>query len=285
MILSNIINAIINLVNNPLKGVETTKLANNRANMAGDALEDFVKNLFADTFDMNECERSKKWSDVFSYLGNSNNPPDSMLKGGDAIEVKKINTDTASIPLNSSHPKQKLKVDSPLINNSCKTAEDWTEKDMIYAVGVVKNKEIKRFCMVYGLDYCAEEECYLRLKQKIKEGTMSIPGVDFTETKEIGHVNKVDPLGITYLRIRGMWGICNPWKVFSYVYDKPINADFDFMCLINEDKWSTLGNTNELEILEKEISSLKITDVEIKNPDNPAKLRNAKLITYVKINN
>ena len=48
--LSNIIDAIINLVNNPVTDVELTKLANNRANMIGDALEEFVKDLFANTF-------------------------------------------------------------------------------------------------------------------------------------------------------------------------------------------------------------------------------------------
>jgi len=280
--LSNIIDAIINLVNNPVTGVESTKLANNRTNMAGDALEEFVKDLFANTFGMPENERMRVWNKVFSYLGNSNNPPDSMLKGGDTIEVKKVTTDNGSIPLNSSHPKQKLKSISPLINNACRTAENWTEKDMIYAVGVVKNKNLKRFCMIYGLDYCAEEKCYLDLKQKIKDGVMSISSIDFAESKEIGHVNKVDPLGITYLRVRGMWGIDSPWKVFNYIYQKPANADFDFMCLINEDKWATFDNTSKLVELEKLVTNLNIKYVQIKNPDNPAQLKNAKLITFIK---
>lgn len=280
--MSNIIDAIINLVNNPVTGVESTKLANNRTNMAGDALEEFVKDLFANTFGMPENERMRVWNKVFSYLGNSNNPPDSMLKGGDTIEVKKVTTDNGSIPLNSSHPKQKLKSISPLINNACRTAENWIEKDMIYAVGVVKNKNLKRFCMIYGLDYCAEEKCYLDLKQKIKDGVMSISSIDFAESKEIGHVNKVDPLGITYLRVRGMWGIDSPWKVFNYIYQKPANADFDFMCLINEDKWATFDNTSKLVELEKLVTNLSIKYVQIKNPDNPAQLKNAKLITFIK---
>lgn len=40
------------------------------------------------------------------------------------------------------------------------------------------------------------------------------------ESKELGHINKVDPLGVTYMRVRGMWGIDNPWKVFSYIYER-----------------------------------------------------------------
>ena len=84
----NIINAIINLVNNPIVQVTTTYKNKNRANNAGDALEEYVKDLFANTFDTPDEERHIKHSEVFSYLGNSNNPPDAMLSGGDAIETK-----------------------------------------------------------------------------------------------------------------------------------------------------------------------------------------------------
>ena len=75
---------------------------------------------------------------------------------------------------------------------------------MIYVVGYVKNNVLKSLCMVYGSVYCASEECYSNIKSRIKNGVSGIPGIDFAETKEFGHVNKVDPLGITYLRVRGM---------------------------------------------------------------------------------
>lgn len=55
----------------------------------GGALEEYIKDMFSSTFNItNESERLKKWSETFSYLGNQNNPPDSMLKNGDSIEVK-----------------------------------------------------------------------------------------------------------------------------------------------------------------------------------------------------
>lgn len=44
---------------------------------------------------------------------------------------------------------------------------------------------------------------------------MQIPNISLTDTRELGKLNKVDPLGITYLRIRGMWGIENPFQVFN----------------------------------------------------------------------
>ena len=278
----NIINAIINLVNNPVTIVASTYIGRNRANNMGDALEEYVKDLFSGAFGLEESERLRKHSETFSYLGNPSNPPDAMLKGGDAIEVKKIESEGSALALNSSYPKHTLLASSPMISAACRTAETWTEKDMIYIVGCVKQQSIKRLAMVYGLDYCASDECYSKIKKKIKEGVETIPGIEFAETKELGHVNKVDPLGITYLRVRGMWGIENPWKVFEYVYKKPANKSFDFMCLISKSKYETFSNRKELEDLANKTDNLDIADVMIKDPDNPARLREVKLITFSK---
>ena len=92
----------------------------NRANTAGDALEEYIKDLFADSFDLNEAQRLQRQSEVFSYLGNDRNPPDAMLRGGDAIEVKKIETDTAALALNSSYPKHILSKDNLMLSSACK---------------------------------------------------------------------------------------------------------------------------------------------------------------------
>ena len=54
---------------------------------------------------------------------------------------------------------------------------------------------------------------------------IELQDVEFSETNELGRVNKVDPLGITYLRIRGMWGIENPIKVFNYVAPAEQNSE------------------------------------------------------------
>ena len=274
----NIINAIYNLVNNPVVNVVSYYSGNNRANNSGDALEEYIKDLFADTFDMIEAERLERLSTVFSYLGNNSNPPDAMLRDGDAIETKKIESINSALALNSSYPKHNLKSDSSMISNACRSAEQWVEKDMIYAVGIVNDGRLKHLSMVYGLDYCASEECYSRIKTTIKEGVEAIPGVEFAETRELGHINRVDPLGITYMRVRGMWGIENPWRVFEYVYQRDFTKVFNFMCIINEVKWNTFDNTELITSLTA--PGFSIQDVRIKNPDNPAQLINAKLITY-----
>lgn len=276
----NIINAIMNLANNPVIGIIAYYQGRNRANNEGDAFEEYVKDLFANTFDCTNAERLEIRASVFSYMGNNANPPDAMLRGGDAIEIKKIENESASLALNSSYPKQTIKLTSPMISIACRNAERWTEKDIIYAVGVVRNNRLKRLCMVYGMDYCASDECYRRIKETIKNGVETIPGVGFAQTRELGRVNRVDPLGVTYLRVRGMWGIENPWNVFNYVYEADARNTFDFMCIIDDRKWRTFDNTEDLIEMANVNRNLRITNVRIKNPDNPAQLINAKLITF-----
>lgn len=276
----NVIDAICTLVkrrNYSLTGVHT---GNNRINETGYALEDYVKNLFADTFDCPESERLKKQKEIFSYLGNDSNPSDMMLRNGDAVEVKKIQSDDAALALNSSFPKKILSSSNPMISRACREAETWSEKDIIYIVGVIRENVLKHLCMVYGRDYCASEEHYDKIRQKIKSGVETIPNVEFAITRELGRVNRADPLGISYLRVRGMWHIENPWKVFRYVYERNFQADFNFMCIVDLDKWNTFKNTDLLFALQKNFSGIKITDVKIKNPDNPDELKDSKLISY-----
>ena len=279
---TNIIKAIINLVHCPITELREYAESHNRANNMGEALEEYIKDIFAGTVNENDIAiRNRRISKCFSYLGNQNNPPDSIISGGDSLEVKKIESKTSGLALNSSYPKAKLFASSNMITDACRRCETWTEKDIIYAVGVLKNNILSNLCMVYGVDYAASEEIYTRIKTVISQGVNSIQGVEFAETNELGRVNRVDPLGITYLRVRGMWGIENPMKVFSYIYRRDDSKAFNFMALINKEKYHTFGeDTVILEALAAEVDSLVITDVEIRTPDNPAILKQAKLITY-----
>lgn len=278
---TNIIKAIINLVKNPVIELKEYSDSHNRANSMGEALEEYVKDIFADTVnETDEIVRNRKISECFSYLGNQNNPPDSIIRDGDAIEVKKIESKGASLALNSSYPKAKLFADSKMITDACRSCEEWEEKDIIYVVGVVNRNKLSGLSMVYGIDYAASEEIYTRIKTVITDGVNSIPDVEFAETNELGRVNRVDPLGITYLRIRGMWGIENPLKVFNYIYSRDESKDFNFMALINQEKYDILEHTEQLEKLAKQVTGLNILNVEIKVPDNPANLKKAKLITF-----
>lgn len=187
----------------------------------GDALEHFIKDSFANSYGLDEADAMRAHSETFAYLGNQNNPPEAILRGGDAIEVKKIESSTSALALNSSYPKAKIYRDSTMLTTACKACDggEWDEKDLIFAVGVVKNEEIKQLCFVYGEDYAASREIYERIRTQIKNGVLEIPDIEFAETNELGRVNHVDPLGITYLRLRGMWHIENPFRVFRYAYE------------------------------------------------------------------
>ncbi len=90
--MTNILEAVYNIVNQNNFKIRSIYSGRNRANSMGEALELYIKDAFAGTFDMeSEMERKKVYNKKFSWLGSQNNPPDIMIKGGDAIEVKDPN--------------------------------------------------------------------------------------------------------------------------------------------------------------------------------------------------
>ena len=184
----------------------------------------------------------------------------------------------SGIALNSSHPKDKLHKTDPKITQNCRDCEEWIVKDLIYTIGVTSDTHLKHLWLVYGDCYAANKDIYTRIANNIKQGIEKIPNVEFKTTKELGKVNKVDPLGITDLRIRGMWGIQNPMNVYSDIYTLPNDSVFSLAALVNTDKYNSFPESSRTSI--ENNKSICISNVQIKNPNNPAKLIKAKLITY-----
>jgi hypothetical protein len=278
--MSNLLKAIKLIVDNPIIKVKDYYSGRNRANSIGDALENYVKDIFADSFNLLEMERLEKFSEVFSYLGNQNNPPDIILRNGDAIETKKIQNANNSLALNSSYPKAKLFVNSPMLNSSCKYCEIWTEKDIIYIIGHTSDVDIKYLWFIYGDCFSADKDIYEKIKKTISSGIREIPDVEFNETKELGRVNKVDPLGITNLRIRGMWQIENPHKIFSYLNKTDQNAKFQLFCLMKTEKFNSFADEDKNALYAIKKDKFSIEKTRIKNPNNPAQLQDCILITF-----
>jgi len=282
--MTNILQALKNLTENPITDISARYQANgrNRANNMGEALEAYVKDLFCNTFNIqDETEKNRVYSEQFSYIGNQNNPPDLMIANGDAIEVKKIESVGSQIALNSSYPKDKLYSDSPMITQDCRECENWREKDIIYIVGAMQQDKLKALWFVYGDCYAASKDIYERIKSKISEGVNSLPDVEFSETKELGRVNKVDPLGITYLRIRGMWGIDNPLHVFDYITNIERDSELTINAIMLTEKYNFFPESDRQAIENIALDNFTISDVEIKSPNNPARLLNAKLIKFI----
>ena len=279
--MSNILKAFINIVSTYQVNITNVTQGNNRANNMGEGLETYIKDIFADTLNETIKERRlEELSKIYSYQGNKNNPPDLMLKNSDAIEIKKLESKSSAIALNSSYPKAKLYADSLMITTACKNCEEWSIKDMLYAVGYTNQSILKSLWLVYGDCFCADKETYERIKNTVSSGITTIPDVEFTETKELGKVKKVDPLGITDLRIRGMWHIDNPNKIFNYIYTYDDTKDFQLICLMKKEKYESLPSEDKEFIENIENENISIQDIKIKNPNNPVQLIDAKLLVF-----
>ena len=279
--MANILQAFIHIVNNYQVNITNVTQGNNRANNMGEGLETYIKDIFAST--TNETDKQLKLetlSRIYSYQGNKNNPPDLMLRDSDAIEIKKLESKNSAIALNSSYPKEKLYADSPMITKACRESEEWTIKNMLYAVGYVKQSHLKSLWLIYGDCFCADKETYERIKNTISSGINTIQDVEFTDTKELGKVKKVDPLGITDLRIRGMWHIDNPNKTFNYIYTYDDTKDFQLICLMKKEKYDSLPREDKESIENINNDNVEIQDIRIKNPNNPVQLIDAKLLVF-----
>jgi hypothetical protein len=281
---TNLLVAIANFVEDPITQVGNFYKSTNRINNVGDALEYYIKDLFCNSVRQSLEEKEQCYPEYFSYLGNQNNPPDIILKGGDAIEVKKISNYKGEIPLNSSYPKNRLFINSPGLSKACKTCENWQEKDLIYAIGTIpaKNNELKALWFVYGDCYAASKDCYERIRKTIAKGVNNLPDVAFSATKELGRVNKVDPLGITYLRIRGMWGIKHPSEVFASMLPLDETSNFTLNAIMLVEKYDSFPQEHRNKVESLYERGLTVRNIKIKSPDNPAKLLNAKLLKFEK---
>ena len=274
---TNILKGIINLIDNNLYSLKKYKTMTYkiRINNTGEALENLIKEMLLNSFNLNEAEKIQKQSEYFSYLGNQNNPPDLIIRNGDAFEIKKIESNEGSIALNSSFPKDKLYRNSNMITSACRNAEEnWEEKDICYVIGCIdKDENMRSLWFIYGTCYAAKPEIYDIIKKKITNSIQDL-GIELSETNEIAKIKKVDPLGITDLRVRGMWGIKHPSKVFEYVTKKTMKANLKVLMLA--EKYNSFDEGERVEINKR----AKVGEVKIHDPNNPANLLNAILIEY-----
>lgn len=276
--MANTLQAFNLLCDTVIEAFDENYNVSNRVNQVGDALEKFVKDLYANS--LNNPDHMPLHQQVFSYLGNKNNPPDAILRNSDAIEIKKVESQTGSIALNSSFPKDYFYKDDPLITKNCQICEDdslldsekqWTKKDMLYVVGVVKDKVLKGIWFVYGDCYSADRSVYQNIKNTITDGIKQLD-LELIKTNEIAKVNKVDPLGITDLRVRGMWTIQHPARVFAHLNLNTSSPFFAHLIMSKRkyDSFPEIDIENLNQIVESNVSVSKL-ETKIYDPNNPAK--------------
>ena len=284
--MANLITVIRHLVENSLSDLQDRSKGKNRVNDMGDSLEAFGTDIFADTLgESDESIRVKKYSQVFSYLGNPKNPPDLIIRDGDAIEVKKIESFKSEIPLNSSYPKSKLFADDPMILDSCRSVDggNWEAKDLIYVIGVVKENKLKRLWLIVGDCLAADYQMYKQIRDKIIIETERICDIELSKNRELGRFKKLDPFGIAYSQISGVWRISNPVNIYNYLnIDYNEEANLQIIAIMTAKKYRSFPQS-DLDAISKiatEVTNLEIRDVQINSPNNTADLIDVKLITY-----
>ena len=282
---NNIIKAITNIVNfgnYDLK--DYASKSHIRINAVGEQLEFFVKDSIANSFNVEKEKKEAEYSKIFSWLGNQNHPPDIIIKNSDAFEIKKIENQKSSLALNSSPPKDKLLASDVRITKDCKNCEvnGWNEKELFYVIGHTKSSKLRYIFFIHATCYAARHEVYHKVHDPIKSKVDSVLdslGLEKGKTIEIGKVKRVDPLGITELRIRGMWQIQNPLKVYESSCKISDKDKFHLFALLRKEKYDSFPkeDTKELE----NHPEIHVKDIKIKDPNNPANLIEAKLITSV----
>lgn len=250
------------------------------AHVKGKPFEIFVKDAFCGVpGKIHAPERRKKYDDVFSFEGDVNHPPDVILRGGDAVEIKKIKGAYKRIHFNSSPPKSKLDSRSRMITDKCRNCENgWTIKDIIYAFGVLPTETLKMMFLVYGDCYSADNAVYEKPFEKIKSKISEVEGV-ITSGNEFGLLKDVDSIMRTDLRIRPMWMSDSPWRVFQNETQMEIKKQFVMSAIISRKKYDSFPRDDRMAIENSEITA---KDVSVTDPNNDVNLLDAKLLSYMR---
>ncbi|EJP6618683.1 NgoPII family restriction endonuclease, partial [Staphylococcus pseudintermedius] len=77
----------------------------------------------------------------------------------------------------------------------------------------------------------------------------------------------------------GMWHIANPLNIFKNVIKHDKDKDFNFTAIINNQKWNSFDNKNDLINVIDKNENAKLMDLQIQDSNNPAKFKDVKVIS------
>jgi len=241
-----------------------SEYSTNRMNRMGDKFEAFVKNSFLAQPD--DARAASTLSSVFSYLGSSTRPPDAIVRNSDVLEIKKVGSLTGQLQFNSSYPKQKITFDDEMISTKCRNAEDWTERDVVYYIGVIPpTSDFPSDILIVGGDcFAASKNCYQETFRQVQSALTDKFGPRLSTSKELGRINKVDPLSKTSLRIRGMWLVDNP---IQWLAQARLSSDFQITMVLSCEKYNQY-NEQSKNTLESLVGTLITKEyINLPNPD------------------
>ena len=77
-----------------------------------------------------------------------------------------------------------------------------------------------------------------------------------------------------------MWHIENPFRVFRYAYEFDTTKAFNFLAIINFEKYESFPKADRI-LIEHEIG-IDIKFREIRDPNNPATMKKVVVITFAR---
>lgn len=287
---TNVLIALANILDRDSTRLTPIFRSNGSANAAGDSLEYFVKDMFctgAEKYQYDH-EKDKEYKKYLSWSGDSKHFPDLIVDGGVGVEPKKVNnTSKGKIALNSSFPKDYIYPDTqniPTKDNGYLEC-GWTRKPIIYAVGNLNTKKgedenkLISLWLVYGNTFVADNDSYKTLVSEVRNAISKNTNADLDgKSKELARAHGIDPLKYTNLRVRGMYELEHPAKVFesyisdidfpenkSHIYVVILKSDFDAIKHDMGNEWESLNDKLNNYVKERR---LIIKSIEVADPNN-----------------
>lgn len=243
------------------RGISLTSQPRGSLGSTGKPFEIFAKNMFAGCLGALPAKVDDAWKRTFSWLGSLNAPPDFMVWGGDAVEVKQQGG-VGQIALNSSPPKQVLRVDDPRIEEGCRVCEPWVQKDFVYFIGKTNPEYVEALWLIDGRCVSDDSEKYDLIFDNL---SMTVSNLGGQPTNELGRFNKVDTLKSTSLRVRAMWSIDHPATTFKSFLVPVQKGRFVLNVLVSADKWDSYSEDEIQGLNELTNIGLTISELEIPN--------------------
>ncbi|TSO26378.1 NgoPII family restriction endonuclease [Lactobacillus sp. LL6] len=267
---TNVIIALKNILDHNSTRLTPIYKSNGSVNATGDNLEFFVKDMFCkEAMQYSyEDQKQKEYMKYLSWTGDSSHFPDLIVQGGVGVESKKLNNDSKStIALNSSYPKDyitRYTQNYPL--NSLyfePDVDNLNKKPVIYAIGNLNtnkkdylDNQLISLWFVYGNTIVPNSNYYKNIIKGIRDSIKNVnSNIKIEDSKELARVKGVDKLSRTNMRVRGMYELEHPAKIFeSYVksFKVPkgkskifvviLQSDLDEIKRDMEDKWDILSN-------------------------------------------
>ena len=244
--------------------------------------EYYVKDAISDSFNsVKDKKLADRYNGVFSYIGNKNQPPDMIIRSGDALVVKTVKTYKGSFTINNSPPKDRLMWNDSWIMKNCRRIDggQWTSKDLFYVISWIEKRRMKYLIFIQGRCFIPEQKFYNKKIADLKKNIFNYlesEGLEANRTIALGKVTNIDPLAITNLRIKAVWRIKNPLKIFSDTFSYDKKQEFTLIALIFKNKFDSFPK-NDIDAIMKD-KQIEIKDVKIKNPNDPQNKVDAKLI-------